>query len=317
MIDLVFSESAEGSLTYAQGWGDGPCPMPCIGIAYDEKKPAFWKVWQDKRREKKKFRENWNHAVVLKTRKEDIFCLSLGLSQGDIAADGFWRHRKTLLRTDLMERYETDQVERQLQARMEKVKTDLETICNRLAEGENIRIWYGGNAEDHCMLAWFAAKLREKKLPKIQVLLNELPGTMTRPDGVKIQQRSWGEIEPAQWGKLDQELRKEAKRDFLKEQAAIWAQLEEENTALRIWEQGSLHSVPETYYDDRIWAEIEKQPKEFREPEVIGNLIGGGLQMPDTWIARRIETMAAAGKLTVTSEEEPGTHSYRRTLRRV
>ncbi len=71
------------------------------------------------------------------------------------------------------------------------------------------------------------------------------------------------------------------------------------------------------YYDDFIRAEIDRQPEEFYEAQVIGELIGTQLRMSDTWIAGRIERLIDSGELTVAWEEEPGVRSYRRRLRKM
>ena len=140
------------------------------------------------------------------------------------------------------------------------------------------------------MTAWLAYQLVSRDLSTVQIFLNRLPGRYARPEGDTVSWESWGEVEPLLWGRLDQEL--------------------------RILENGRLRSVSADYYDSRIQAEIDRQPTEFPEAQVIGSLIGHGLRMPDTWIADRIEVLIRSGRLTVAEEQTPGVPSYRRTLRK-
>ena len=166
------------------------------------------------------------------------------------------------------------------------------------------------------MTAWLAYQLVSRGLSTVQIFLNRLPNHYARPEGDTVSWESWGEVEPLLWGRLDQELRREAPADFLVSEARIWQALCKENGELRILENGRLRSVSADYYDSRIQAEIDRQQPEFPEAQVIGSLIGHGLRMPDTWIADRIEVLIRSGRLTVAEEQTPGVPSYRRTLRK-
>ena len=165
-------------------------------------------------------------------------------------------------------------------------------------------------------MAWLAHQLVSRDLSTAQIFLNRLPDRYALPEGGAVSWENWGEVEPLLWGRLDQELRREAPADFLVSEAQIWQDLCKDNGELRILENGRLRSVSADYYDSRILAEIDRQQTEFLESNVIGSLIGHGLLMPDTWIADRIEVLVQSDWLTVTKEETPGVPSYRRTLRK-
>lgn len=321
MVEIVFSDSAEGSLRYAQGWGAGKYQPSCVGFAFEaDEHPSKLKIWWMRRQYNRAEKKKWENAVVLSGSGADVFALSLGLSIGDIAEDTFWAKREAFL----MERVGFDmppeyvhQGKETVLRRIEKVKNNLEQVCTRLKNGEPMRIWLGTSGEDHCMLAWFAAQLEQRGLAGAKVYLDELPAKYNFPKGGVVSWADWAEVEHERWGLLDQELRREAEPDFLSEQAALWRKLQQENTGLRIWENGAIKCVSQAYYDDVIQAEIDRQPEEFHEAQLIGNLIGTQLRMPDTWIAERIETMIAAGQLCITWEENPGSRSYRRRLKKV
>lgn len=316
MVDLVFEENAEGALRFAQGLGRGPYRPGCIGFGFEDgKQPSRLKLWWMRRQYRKEEKKKWENAVVLEGNREDIFCLALRLSIG--RPD--WESRESVLWN--MARYdvlpEQEAAERQaVRDRLEKMQKNLDAICARAGNGEALRIWLGTSAENQCMMAWLAHQLVSRDLSTARIFLNRLPDRYARPEGGAVSWQNWGEVEPLLWGRLDQELRREAPADFLVSEARIWQELCKENSELRILENGRLRSVSADYYDSRIQAEIDRQPTEFPEAQVIGSLIGHGLLMPDTWIADRMEALIRSGRLTVTKEETPGVPSYRRTLRK-
>ena len=314
MLDIVFSESAAGTLRYAQGLGRGPYRPGGVGFLFEDgKQPSRLRLWWMRRQYHKKEKAKWEQAVVLEGRREDIICISLSLSIGrpDCREAVLW----DLARYDVLP--EQEEADRQaIRDRLDQVEKNLDVLCARAKNGEALRIWLGTSAEDSCMMAWFAHQLVSRDLGTARIFLNRLPDRYVRPDGSMISWTIWGEVEPLLWGRLDQELHREAPTDFLTEEAQLWQTLCKENGELRILENGRLKSVPADYYDSRIQAEIDRQPPEFIEAQVIGSLIGQGLLMPDTWIANRIELLIQEGQLAIAKEEAPGVPSYRRTLRK-
>ena len=313
-MDIVFSESAEGTLKCAQGLGRGPYRPGCVGFFFEDgKQPSRLKLWLMRRQYHKKEKAKWESAVVLEGKREDIFCFALSLSIGkpDNREAVLW----DLARYDVLP--EQEEAGRQaVRDRLAKVRKNLDAICARARNGEPLRIWLGISAEDQCMMSWLAHQLVSRDLSTVQVFLNRLPSRYARPEGDMVSWENWGEVEPILWGRLDQELRREAPTDFLVSEARIWQALCKENGELRILENGRLRSVSADYYDSWIQAEIDRQLPEFPEAQVIGSLIGHDLRMPDTWIADRIEVLIRSGLLTVAEEQTPGVPSYRRTLRK-
>lgn len=304
----------------AQGWGEGPFRPSCAGFAFeDNKQPSKLKIWMMKRQLRREEKKAWENTVVLKGEHEDVFGLYLCLSEGNIAPDSFWEKREDLLMARELFDLPADMAEKTreaLQNRLKNIRIRLAKICERAKNGEALRIWTGTSSEDRCMLAWLAAQLEEHGLLSAKVYLNQLPEKFNRPEGGAVLWNDWSEVEPANWGRLDRELRIEVSTDFLSGQAQLWHRLQQENAGLRIAENGTVKSVSEDYYDAMIQAEIDRQPEEFHEAKVIGNLIGAQLRMPDVWIACRIERLIESGQLLVTWEEEPGTRSYRRKLKK-
>lgn len=321
VLEIVFSDSAEGVIKYAQGWGEGRYSPSCVGFGFEDNcRPSRLKLWMLRRQYQRKEKKEWESAVVLKGQHQDVFGLSLFLSVGDIAPENFWENRGNVLMEAKTFDLPGDQLEnaqKSVQSRLETVQSKIKTICERAKAGEALRIWMGRSPEDLSMLAWFGAELVRSGLSHSKVYINELPEKYNRPEGGAVSYGDWSEVEVSQWGRLDQELRREAPEDFLSQQAEIWAGLQQENGELRIVQNGTLKSVRADYYDDFIRAEIDRQPEEFYEAQVIGELIGTQLRMPDTWIAGRIELLIDSGELAVAWEEEPGVRSYRRRLRKM
>ncbi len=319
MVELVFSDSAEGAIRYAQNWGKGPFrPIHYGFIPEDGSKPSRLKLWCMQRRQARRDKQEWEQAVVLP--RSDVFALSLGICMGSIGPDRFWEDRTDLFaEAALTDLPPEDAAKARTDAcrRIQKVQHNLEEISGRIKAGEPLRIWGSHTAEDQCMLAWFSAQLEARGLVPAAVYLNQLPEKYRFPDGICVSWNGWGEVEPGKWGLLDRELRREVSEDFLREQAGLWHRLVQENTLLRILENGRLKSTGPDYYDDRIRAEIRQQPEVFSEAQVIGRLIGSGMNMPDIWIAGRIARMIDAGELQIDWEEVPGSHSYRRRLKKI
>ncbi len=320
MLEIVFSDSAEGALKFAQGWGEGSYNPGGVGFAFEEnEKLSKLKLWLLKRRYLRKEKKEWENTVVLSGNASDVFGLSLSLSMGDISADRFWEKReKVFLERTLFDLSpeRAEEAKQSAHRRTEKLKDKLEQIYERASAGEALRIWVGTSAEERCMLAWFAAQLAKHGLTSAKVYLNELPTIYHRPEGDAVSLSTWGEVEPSRWGYLDRELRREVSSDFFTEQAEVWRRLQNENTELRIVENETIESVDADYYDALIKAEIDRQPEEFHEAHLIGTIVGTQIDMPDTWIASRIEQWIASGELMISWEEEPGSRSYRRKLKK-
>ena len=80
---------------------------------------------------------------------------------------------------------------------------------------------------------------------------------------------------------------------------------------------GRLLSVPEEFYDFLIRREIERQPEEFQQAEVVGRVLGAyRVGVSDGWVALRMEEMIRRGELEpITGPPEDGPR-YHRVLRR-
>lgn len=310
MIEIVFSESAGGSLCIAQSFGKGPYREPALGILVshgDGSAPAPEELEREKCRYREKMRKAWKNAVPIGGNASDIFIFPLALSVGDIRENG--------CRADTIQRllsFADAKLEKYCQMTVQSVPQKLSEIRQRLADGEAARVWYSENPDEYCGFLWLMAQLDEVPASLFQV---KLP-TYTKIGETAVCAAAWGEVAPEEW------------HVFLAFQAAIpgalkrayaqkWRELQRENAPLRAVLSGHAVSVAEDFYDGFIRKEIQLEPDTFQEAVVIGRVLGKyQLGISDGFIANRIEKMVETGELTpktCAKEEEP---SYWRILQK-
>lgn len=311
MVEVVFNESAAGSLTCAMGRGGrlgGATGV--IFLRSDGEKPSRAEVRRAQREAEARERRNRAEAVPLEGRREDVVPLSLLLSAGDIRGNGMGPARSALLK----ELY-PDQGER-MEALVERTRRNLAQVLERAGQGDPVRVWSSQEPDEACGLYWLMEQLRPLGFEKVAVTLVRLPAFQARDDGTAVWYRGWGEVEPHQWGRLAA-LGEKLPLGALRGMANRWRQLQEENAPLRAVLNGRLVSAPETLYDPYILRELEGREGEFPEAAAVGDVIGKyQLGIGDGWIARRIEVFVQEGLLEAVTEAKPGDPPYRRRLRR-
>ena len=137
-----------------------------------------------------------------------------------------------------------------------------------------------------------------------------------RPDGCIVRYTGWGEVEPYRFGEMAL-LGKKLPTNYLRSLANRWKELQQENATLRAALNGQLVSVPESLYDSFILSELEKQEDEFKEAQLVGQVLGKyQLGIGDGWIALRIEQFIRDGLLIPITAPEPDAPIYHRTLQK-
>lgn len=112
-------------------------------------------------------------------------------------------------------------------------------------------------------------------------------------------------------------LGKKLPTNYLRSLANRWKELQQENATLRAALNGQLVSVPESLYDSFILSELEKQENEFKEAQLVGQVLGKyQLGIGDGWIALRIEQFIRDGLLIPITAPEPDAPIYHRTLQK-
>lgn len=319
MIEIVFSDSACGSLKMAQGFGKGPYSggRPGIDITpVTGNNPTPEEIEEAQRVAKEYHRRVWENATPFGGSTADVFGFNLTLSIGDITENPPGPLRLQALK-NLYSMYPHDEGDQAAAMLMEMAENNRKTVCSRAARGEPLRIWYSNQPDELCGLYWLLAQLNQSERGFGPVHLIKLPEWETDEHGNTLRRTAWAEIPPWEWHRyLD--LQKTAPPTFCQSCADHWKTLQEENALLRAMLNGQLVSVPTNLYDDFITREIDAEDDEFQEVRVIGRVIGNyQLGISDSWVALRIEEMIRAGKLAVVTASDADAPTYHRVLRKV
>ena len=312
MIEIVFSESACGSLKIAQRFGEGRfcgCAVS-VGVIGAGREGRLAALIQARRRA----RRAWESAVPLGGDPADVYGFDLALSVGDLAEDMPGVRRRQVL--ERLRGFYPGAKEAAAQSVCAAAKA-IEAVCRRAAAGESVRIWYSSQPDEHCGLYWAIEQLWRANACNGPVWLVSLPGWEADEARSAVERSCWGEMPPEGWHRHVGAQRL-APRALCRAFAARYRALREENAPLRATVNGRLLSVPETFYDGLIEKEIAAQGAAIDEAAVIGNVLGKYRPgVGDGYLALRIEAMLRAGKLSVLQEAPAEGPAYGRLLARV
>ena len=315
MLDITFTESALGSLTMAQTFGKGKYRGGCIGVLLhheDGSEPTREEIEEAQRRAEEHHRKQWEDAVPLGGSAANVFGFPMGLGIGNIREPLNLESRLDAMKTihciwdDFTRQRVTEQY-----SRMEE---DLVRLRNRIASGEDARIWYSDTPDELCGFYWLMDALRDLPEGHGTLYALKMPEYEERGDAIRTG-NGWGEVVPGEFHRylgLAKPISDTMRIHFF---SNVWKQLQRENAPLRAVLNGKLMSVADDIYDPFIQAEIDRQPDEFWEGRVIGDVIGRyQLGIGDGVIHQRIEKMVRSGSLQdLTKEPDAG---YRRNLKK-
>lgn len=314
MIEVVFSDSAYGSIRQARGFGAGKFRSGAIGVILDGPDPSQEDIRRAQQQAEDRFRREWEQAIPLGSRPEDIYCFDLAWSAGPISENHIGQQRQDVLK-QLHSIWPMEDTDQKIDAVLQKASASLSALLRRSESGESIRIWYSHNPDELCGLHWLLAQLRPLT-HRGDVFGVKLPLRECTEENTLVSRNGWGEICPGEWGRYVSR-QKLLPPVFISVCAGKWVQLQQENAPLRIQLNGQLHSAPEDIYDSFILREIEAQKDIFPESLVIGNILGKyQLGIGDGWIALRIEKMIQDGILEILEDAPEGYPIYRRTLQK-
>lgn len=310
MLEIVFSNSTAGSMAVAMNHPPAACETVGVVLDSDGRKPARLETWLATRKARRENAKNWARSVPLEGRREDILCFPLALNVGPID-DPLGPQREAVL-TGLLP---WPDAQEQVQDMLKTARENLDTLLVRAKE-EPIRFWASGDPMEVCGLCFLLDQLRPLGLEKLNLSLVSLPHFVEGPDGVITEYSGWGDAAPYEMGRFAAggERLTPARAGML---ANRWRDLQQENAPLRAELNGTLVSVPESWYDPFLLRELEKQPTEFWEAHLIGSVLGKyRLGVGDGWLHSRIETLIRQGLLEPVTVPEPGEAAYRRALRK-
>lgn len=317
MLEIVFSDSACGSLKAAQHYGEGAYPGGCIGVIIsraDGGKPSGREKRAARREVAKKERLAWESGAPLGGNPADVYGFELTLSIGDLSEDTPGVRRQQALE-HLYGVYPKDTGQTAAQELLRRADADFKEVRARAAAGEAIRIWYSNQPDELCGFYWMMAQLiRWECLGPVYAV--PLPEWETDGEGTVRRMLRWGEIAPGEWHRYSA-LQRFVPPALRQSCADDWRLLRKENAPLRAVLNGRLASVPETLYDGFIRREIAAEADVFHEAKLIGQVIGKyGFGIGDAWIALRIEEMIRAGELEALAEPEEDMPLYHRFLKK-
>ena len=319
MIEVVFSDSACGSLKMAQHYGEGEYRGGTFSVLvshYDDSTPTEEEIQAAQLEFEKKERIEWKNATPIGGNSADVYGFGFMLSIGDISEDIPGEKRQQVLEWLYSIYPNFDEGPALTDEMIRCGKYVLKEVCNRISAGEDVRIWYSNQSDELCGLYWFMTQLNRLELRSDQVILVSLPDWEVNKDGNIIIQSGWSSVNPGDWYKY-LNLQRIAPPTFCSMCTTQWQRLQQENSPLRAVLNGQLASVPETLYDEFIVREIEAEENEFHEAMVIGKLLGKyAFGISDTWIAHRIEKMISDNKLITITEPAPNSPTYHRKLKK-
>ena len=318
MIEILFSDSACGSLKMAQHYGEGKYQDGCMGVMIehtDRSAPAQEEIENARREVKEKVRLAWESATPMGGKTSDIYGFNLLLSVGDISENQPGIKRKQTLE-HLFSVYPNNEGREAAIEILERANEDLRALRKRAAEGATFRVWYSDQPDDMCGLYWFMSLFHQWNAYDRQVSIVKLPAWESDGNGNVVWKNSWAEVAPEEWHQY-LSFQQIAVPAFIQSCASHWQELQAENAPLRAILNGRLVSMSEKLYDDFILREIEIEDREFLEAMIVGRVLGKyQLGICDSWIALRIEEMIDAEKLETVTSGEPNMPIYHRVLKK-
>lgn len=281
MLEVVFGQNVDISLMMAQRYGEGPFPegrLPGF-MFYGDKEPSQEekeKLYSDYLA---KEREKWENTVPLGGNRNDIYGFDLILDIGGIGDDFIEERKRVLYRFD---HAEPDQAERRIKENLER----LEAFCQRVYDGEEVRLWFGRKSEDMCGMLWLCYEMVRRDLPLDKVNFIKLLG----------EKLSVGELRDAEWSQYAA-LQTLIEPEEIQFYASQWEALREADAPLRVVTDGCVLSATDDFYDEAIWQEIEKQEGDFYQTKLIGRLLDQRIGIRDSWISYRFDCFLDAGRL--------------------
>lgn len=317
MLEVVFSESAAGSLSIAMRKGThrtGACSYTILETCENGEPPDRAERKKRQREWEQQQQRNWKEAVPIGGNRTDIMTFPLVLSVGDIDENGIGGKREAALQ--LLMGIDPNGEKRVVQNMLSTARKSLTELRSRAGQGEPVRIWTSDIPDEASGYYWVMDQLQAIGLAQLDVTCVKLPEFQMASGNKTVSYLGWGEVAPHQWGKLAL-LGKTLPASYMEGLANRWEQLKMENAPLRAVLNGQLVSVPETIYDSFILQELAEQEEEFLEARVVGTVLGKyRLGIGDGWIALRIEQLVQEGKLKIVTQPAPGNPVYHRILRK-
>lgn len=197
MIEIVFNESAAGSLKQAQNYGKGKfCTVAMLSRSDDAVTGEAENRALKLQLEREKLA--WKMAEPMVGKASDVFCFSLALDVGDISGNCTGENRIRVL-SPLLETFSENDGFLAAKEILKNADERMNTVKERLSTGETLRLWYSEQPDEMCGLCWFASQY-SKRNPQSRLYAVKLPSI--EYDGQTLVRHSgWGGMPPGEWHK--------------------------------------------------------------------------------------------------------------------
>ena len=314
MVEVLFSESAAGSLAVAMGHGNEIGGAVSVIIrTEDGSTPDPAELERLQRQAEAREAENWANALPMPGSRADLLHFPLALSVGPIDQPGVG-----VQRAQVMQQFFSifPGMEDEAKLLVQQSKERLMQLQDRAAAGEPVRIWTSANPDEACGICWLMAQLQAMDFARLQLSVVQLPAWQRLPDGTFLHGSGWGEVAPHLWGHLARGA-VALDPEQCSQMARHWQILQKQNAPLRAMVNGQLVSAPQTLYDGWILELLARQPEKFHQAQFIGQVLRQcDLGLPDAWVALRMEQWIADGTLEAISEPDADGPRYHRMLRK-
>ena len=162
MVEIVFSESACGSLKIAQTYGRGKYRGSAISVFIRHENgsvPSSNEMKEAQLQAQEQECIACENAIPLGGKSSDVYCFDMALSVGDISDNEIGEQRKNVLKKMLSVWFVED-LDYQVEEKIQKIKTTLSSVIERYVAGEEVRIWYSYNPDELCGMYWLMKQLR-------------------------------------------------------------------------------------------------------------------------------------------------------------
>ena len=196
MVEAVFSESACGSLKYAQFFGRGEYGGGLLGIILEpsDGAPSEEEIAQAKRRAEEEHRRKWERARPMGGRAQDVYGFSLGLSLGDISENIPGPIRRQVLCAYCGFSPSVPGIGEQLDRWIDGGAETLRAVLERSAAGEPVRLWYSDQPDELGGFYWLLARLDGlEQCGAVSAV--KLPRWDQRDNSV-VTYTAWGDVPP-------------------------------------------------------------------------------------------------------------------------
>ena len=336
MIEVVFNDSAAGSLKLAQHFGTGAYvknTATSIGVIgnLDEQETlhsvAIRELLEKQELERELNRQlAWAEAVPLGGNPVDVFSFDLAWSIGSLNGKELLPGRLDVLKrrariwaeyypnvtaqTEENAATETDtpaelpdiaaSLAKEAEAAHQKILDDVKQVYERVRQGEHVRIWYTEVPDEVCGLYWFLDLLSHISVSDDQVRLVRIPKVFMQQNNA-VEYNHSGEIPVEEWYKLVP-LEEKLKYKDLQLYQWYWRDLNPNDKQLCVLLNGRLLCVNADFYDNFILDMLAKSETGMPLNFLLGKLLGEFRGVSDVFYVERINTLIAEGKIQVAAE---------------